>query len=173
MARRTSRTATRVAPKAPVVHDTEQVALRDAVIKWIDQNEATFTLKGPVQGTMMMADGGFKVMNLTGSEELLLSGARLGAKHQVIFEFTPMDSQLWARVEWGEEKVFEAIKEFDVVAALGHSSQSCNVTEWMTAAAQFRVGLKREAIKEKKVAEVAAKAEQASLYADDAEWGSF
>ncbi len=129
--------------------------------------------EAPVNVTVFTNERGYLVKPITPDDEFTFKDAKLGAKHQIIFEFTPLDPTKFRHIEIDENKVFGIFPEFqhalahafDMGAGLPVSFQNTKDT-WIGAEKANRQGLVKTEAQEKV-------ATLASAYDDNPEFGQF
>ena len=94
-------------------------AVNDAVMEINDRInslsdiERTFMLSGPMQLTVKKATGGFAKASHVGGEEFKLTGAYIGKRRALIYQFTPVAAAGYQLMELNETEAKRALAQFN------------------------------------------------------------
>lgn len=177
MAPRKIRTPT--VKRDPIPIDDATQALMDLVMRYAVDREPAFSLAGSCQTSVVPHEGGWKTVNLNGTEELLLTGVRMGARGKMIFVFKPMDAQPWTHAEFVDDKINmvkglePALYELISTRRLPMSPDMAMTVNFLQAAEVFKVEYRTKAEADATVKVEAEKKRVEHAYADDEEWGEF
>ena len=166
MARAARRMRSAVEP-APLNEEGTRQALIDAVVSALLAKEIVVTVRGPFMTAVMMNDSNYKNKTIMPETELIFKGMRAGARSNFIFEFEPIEATEYQKVEFAENKMFQAVPTFEaqLVNALGFYDEM----SWQLAKAKYvkTLAAEREVAAELQAAEIKEK------NVKDADWGIF
>lgn len=147
--------------------DARQMII-DAVAPKLRAEELTVSVRGPFLTSVMLHDGNYKQKPIQPDMELLFKGMREGQRSAFIFEFEPVGATEFKFVEFQENKIFEAMPEFEttLVNALGFYDEGLT---WAKAKNKFVAEKRAEAEVEHELAKEEARARNI----EDPEWGMF
>jgi hypothetical protein len=132
-----------------------------------------FAPSAPVSVTTWTHDKNYKVKPIAADEEFTFKTAKLGARHQIIFEFEPLDPTKCIHIEIDETKAFGVFPDFEqslIVALNVTHDRAVNFANskvgWISA--------ERDRLKGEIKTAVEVKAEiMQDAYGDNPNWGSF
>lgn len=75
---------------------------------------AIFNTDAPTNVTVWTHEKNFKVKPITSDDEFTFKGVKLGARQQMIFEFSPLDPTKYIHIEIDESKAFAVFPDFQV-----------------------------------------------------------
>jgi hypothetical protein len=151
----------------PANKDAQQSIIA-AVLKSLESKEIVLNVRGPFMTAVLLHDGTYKNKVIDPAVELLFKGMRPGQRSAFVFEFEPVAFSEFKRVEFDENKIFQAIPSFEktLTDALGVYDDD---STWMKAKKVFLKEEQQRREAERELAEI----EELERNAEDELWGSF
>lgn len=164
----------------PIDANDQAVVLNERLIAKIRAGmkpDVIYSFAAPTQVHCLKVDGSYRTQSVNSDEEMSFRGARIGAKRQIIFEFTPIDPSVFSQYELDETKVFMMTPGFEqaVVNAIDPAVAVTEVPGYaysVARAAFMKAEVERIKQEEQRAVEEAEKEARSRAEADP-NWGIF
>jgi hypothetical protein len=144
--------------------------IAETLTRALKEKELIVTVRGPFMTAVMLAgkDDQYVTKPVDPETELLFKNVRIGARSPLIFEFEPVGSHEYSRVEFEEGKLFDAVLgiEQTLINALGYYEEGLT---WARAKGRFvnDAEVRAAEIEERR------RLEEIERNASDPTWGMF